>query len=105
MVVTRLLVSIHIDEGGSFDAVLTLPLDRKGGLGILDVDGLSVPVARQPCGEVFGSVEQPRIAGFGAEQHNLTEADDPLIVFGCPLLNVTDLIGKPKTLPLDHTFA
>jgi hypothetical protein len=23
-------VSIHIDEGGSFDAVLTLPLDRKG---------------------------------------------------------------------------
>jgi hypothetical protein len=28
-----------------------------------------------------------------------------LIVLGCALLNVADLIGKPKTLALDHTFA
>jgi hypothetical protein len=61
MVVTRPL------SGGCFDALLTLPLDREGGFGILDVDRLRIPVARQPCGELFGSVEQPGIAGFGGD--------------------------------------
>ena len=62
------------------------------------MDRLGVPITGQPRREVFGNIEQPGIAGFGGEQHKLSEADDTLILLCCPMLNVADLIGKPKLL-------
>jgi hypothetical protein len=54
---------------------------------------------------VVESIEQPRITGFGREKNQLANGDDTLVVLGSPTLNVVDLIGKAKTLAVDHTFA
>ena len=37
------------------------------------MDRFGHPVSRQPCGEPISGVEQPGIAGFGGEQHQLTD--------------------------------
>ena len=55
--------SIPVKECGSLDAVAPLPVNREGGLVLFDVEWFGVPIAGQPCGELIGGVQQPRIAG------------------------------------------
>ncbi len=64
--------TIHVDECVSLDAIAPLPVNREGGLVFFDVEWFGVPIAGQPCGELIGSFNQPRIARLGGEQDNLT---------------------------------
>ena len=70
-----------------------------------DVDGFGVAVAGRPCGESIGRVEQPGVAGFGREQDKLTNGDDAPMAVSRPALDVADLVGEAKALPLHHLFA
>ena len=54
--------SIPVNECGSLDAVVPVPINREGGLVFFDVEWFGVPIAGQPCGELIGGVQQPRIA-------------------------------------------
>ena len=91
-------VAINVDECRSLDAIAALPADREGGISLFDVDRFGVPITGQPCSELVGRVEQPRIASFGREQDELTDADHPSGVVGCAALNVADLTGETKAL-------
>jgi len=64
-----------------------------------------VAVAGQPCGELIGRVEQPGVAGFGREQDKLTNSDDAPMAVSRPALDVADLVGEAKAVPLHHLFA
>ena len=90
---------IGVNEGRSVDAIAALPTDRKRGIGFLDVDRFVLPVSSQPCREPIGGVEQPSIAGFGGEQHQLTDGNDAAVVIGCSALDIAHLIGERKLLP------
>src|SRR5208282_5295962 len=61
--------------------------------------------AGQPCGELIGRVEQPGVAGFGRQQDKLTNSDDAPMAVSSPALDVADLVGEAKALPLHHLFA
>ena len=98
-------LAIGIDEGGSLDAIVALPIDDDGGIVFFDVDGFGVAVAGQPCGELIGRVEQPGVAGFGREQDKLTNSDDAPMAVSRPALDVADLVGEAKAVPLHHLFA
>ncbi len=65
------------------------------------MDGFGVAVAGQPCGESIG----PGVAGFGREQDKLTNRDDAPMAVSRPALDVADLVGEAKVLPLHHLFA
>jgi hypothetical protein len=52
-------LAIGIDEGGSLDAIVALPIDAEGGIVFFDVDGFGVAVAGQPCGESIEWVASP----------------------------------------------
>ena len=65
--------SIHVNECGSLDAVAPLPFNREGGLVFFDVEWFGVPIAGQPCGELIGGVQQPRIASLGGKQDELAD--------------------------------
>jgi hypothetical protein len=77
------VANAHVTRGSS--------LANKLPVGVLDLNRLGVPIPGQPCGEVLGSIEQPDIAGFRGEQHELAEADNAFIVLGSPTLDVADL--------------
>src|ERR1700747_2192883 len=70
-------VAINVYECRSLDAIVALPADREGGISLFDVDRFGVPITGQPCSELVGRVKQPRIASFGREQDELTDADHP----------------------------
>ena len=59
--------SIHVDECVSLDATAPLPVNREGGLVFFDVEWFGVPIAGQPCDELIGSFNQPRIARLSVE--------------------------------------
>jgi hypothetical protein len=48
---------------------------------------------------------QKLIAGFGREQDQLTNSDDAPMAVSSPALDVADLLGEAKALPLHHLFA
>ena len=97
--------SIDVNECWSLDAIVALPVNREGGIVFLDVDRFGVAVAGQPCGELIGRVEQPRIAGFGGEQDKLTDGDDAPVMVGSPTLNVANFVGETKVLAMHHALA
>src|ERR1700746_2512862 len=97
--------TMTIHEGPSLNTVLPLPPDREGDVGVLDVNRFGIAIAGQPRGQVIEGIEQPGISGFGREENQLADCDDALAVLSTPTLNVVDLIGKPKTLAVHHTFA
>jgi len=66
-------IVVRIHEGRSLDTIAPLPSDSERSIGFVDVDRFGHPVSRQPCGEPISGVKQPDIAGFGGEQHQLTE--------------------------------
>ena len=98
-------IAIDVDEGGAFDAIAALPVDREGGIGFFDVDGFGVAITGEPGGELIGRVEEPGIAGFGREQDKLTDGDDAPVMVGGATLNVADLIGETEALAIDHALA
>ena len=57
------------------------------------------PIAGQPCGELIGSFNQPRIARLGGEQDNLTDRNDAPIMLGGPAQNVANFVARLKFLP------
>ena len=63
------------------------------------MDGFGVAVARQPCGELIGQVEQPDVTGFGRQQDKLTNSDDAPMAVSSPGMDVADLVGEAKALP------
>ncbi len=81
-------VTIGVDEGFAFDVVVTLPVDRKGSVGFLDVERFGVTLAGEPERQVIVAVDDPGVAGFGGEQRELTEGDDAPIVLGGAALDV-----------------
>ena len=60
-------IVIGVNKGRSLDAIPALPTDRKGDIGLFDVDRFALAVSSQSCREPVGGVEQPGIAGFGGE--------------------------------------
>src|SRR6516164_7715840 len=98
-------VAINVDECRSLDAIVALPADREGGISLFDVDRFGVPITGQPFSKLVGRVKQPRIASFGREQDELTDADHPSGVIGCTTLNVADLTGETKALAVHHALA
>ena len=62
-----------------YDAIAALPADGERSIGILDLDRFARAIAGEPHGEQIRAVEQPRIAGGGGEQHQLT--DGPAFVY------------------------
>jgi hypothetical protein len=76
--------SIHVNECRSLDAVAPVPFNREGGLVFFDVEWFGVPIAGQPCSELIGGVQQPRIASLGGKQDKLADGDDAPIVLGGP---------------------
>src|SRR6476620_8443745 len=105
MVVSRPGILIGVNERWSVDAIVALPTDRERGIGFLDVDRFALPVSSQPCREPIGGVEQPGIAGFGAEQDQLTDGDDAAVMIGCPAPDIAHLIGQTKILALHNPLA
>src|ERR1700690_3375507 len=85
--------SIHVDECVSLDAIAPLPVNREGGLVFFDVEWFGVPIAGQPCGELIGRFNQPRIARLGGEQDNLTDRNDAPIMLGSSAQNVANFVG------------
>ena len=63
------------------------------------------PIAGQPCGELIGSFNQPRIARLGGEQDNLTDRNDAPIMLGSPAQNVANFVGETKVLAIHHALA
>src|ERR1700719_1136458 len=98
-------VAINVYECRSLDAIGALPADSEGGISLFDVDRFGVPITGQTCSELVGRVEQRRIASFGREQDELTDADHPSVVVGCATLNVADLTGETKALAVHHALA
>ena len=56
---------IHVNEGGAFDAIASLPANREGGIVFLNMDLYGIPIMGELCGELIGRVQQPGIAGLG----------------------------------------
>jgi len=67
--------SIDVNECGSIDAIAALPVNCKGGIVFFDADWFGVSIAGQPCGELIGGVQQPRIAGIGGKQDKLADGN------------------------------
>jgi hypothetical protein len=88
--------SIHVDECVSLDAIAPIPVNREGGLVFFDVEWFGVPIAGQPCGELIGRFNQPRIARLGGEQDNLTDRNDAPIMLGSSAQNVANFVGETK---------
>src|SRR5271157_5091091 len=68
-------IAVRVDERWPIDAIAALPFDGKRGRGFHDLDRFSFAISGEPCGEEISAVEQPCIAGFGREQHQLTGID------------------------------
>src|ERR1700746_2697880 len=98
-------VAINVYECRSLHAIVALPADREGGISLFDVDRFGVLITGQPCSELVGRIKQPRIATFGREQDELTDADHPSGVVGCTTLNVADLTGETKALAVNTALA
>ena len=60
-------VAIRVDEGWTFDAVVSLPVDRKGSVGFFDVERFRVALAAEAERETVVAVDEPCIAGFAGE--------------------------------------
>jgi len=97
-------LSIAVDEGCAFDAVVTLPVDRKGGVGFFDVERFGVVLAGEPECEVIVAVDDPGIAGFAGEQRELTDCDDAPSVTGGAPSDLTDLVGKTKACTINRAL-
>jgi hypothetical protein len=80
-----------------------LPIDREVGIGLFDVDRLSIP--RQLRSEPIRSIQQPSIPCLCRRQDKLPNGNDSFVVSGCALLNVAYLIGETKVPALDHALA
>ncbi len=98
-------LSIGVDEGCAFDAVVTLPVDRKGGVGFFDVERFGVALAGEPECEGIVAVDDPGIAGFAGEQRELTDRDDAPIVIGGAASDIADLVGKTKACAINRALA
>src|SRR5208282_4972167 len=72
-------LAIGIDEGGSLDAIVALPIDDEGGIVFFDVDGFGVAVAGQPCGELIGRVEQPGAGCSGPRRRGESSSPPPSV--------------------------
>ena len=75
-------ITIRIDEGCAFDAVVAHPIDREGSVGLFDVERFGVAVAGEAERQVIVAVDDPSIAGFTGKQRELTDGDDASIVIG-----------------------
>ena len=84
---------------------MRIPVNCKGGIVFFDADWFGVSIAGQPCGELIGGVQQPRVAGVGGKQDKLADCNDAPIVIGCPALNVANLVDQTKGLAIHHALA
>jgi hypothetical protein len=66
------------------------------------VEWFGVPIAGQPCGELIGGVQQPRIASLGGKQDKLADSDDAAIVLGGPAQNVANFVSETKVLAVHY---
>ena len=82
-----------------------LPVNREGGLVFFDVEWFGVPIAGQPCGELIGRFNQPRIARLGGKQDNLTDRNDAPIMLGSSAQNVANFVGETKVLAIHDALA
>ena len=89
-------LAIGIDEGGSLDAIVALPIDDEGGMVFFDVEVFGVSVSGHAGGEVTVGIEQPCVAGFGREQYQRTDSHKTTIVFGGSAPDVFDLLGQEE---------
>src|SRR5258705_1198373 len=89
-------VAISVDEGGAFDAIVALPVDRKGSFGFFDVERFGVALAGEAERQVFFTVDDPGVASFAGEQRELTDGDDAPTVLGGAAGAIADLVGKTK---------
>ena len=49
---------IHVNEGGAFDAIASLPANREGGIVFLNMDLYGIPIMGELCGELIGRIRQ-----------------------------------------------
>ena len=56
-------IAIDEDECGTLDAVVPLPIDRKGDIGLFDMGGFGLPIACHACSQPIRRIQQPRIPG------------------------------------------
>ncbi len=69
------------------------------------MDRLALAISGEPCGKQIRAVEQPRVAGGGGEQHQLTNSDDATVMLGRAALDVAHLVGQPKATGFHHPLA
>ena len=50
-------LTVHVDEGPSFDAILPLPADRECCVRVLELDWFGVAIAGQPRRQMIESIE------------------------------------------------
>jgi hypothetical protein len=98
-------IPIRIDERRPIDAIAARPFDGKRGRGFHDLDRCSFAISGEPCGEEISAVEQPCIAGFGREQHQLTNRDYSSVMVGGPLLDIAHLVGQPNATAFHDPLA
>ena len=98
-------ITIRIDEGCAFDAVVAHPIDREGSVGLFDVERFGVAVAGEAERQVIVAVDDPSIAGFTGKQRELTDGDDASIVIGGAADDIADLIDETEVCALDHALA
>src|SRR6202035_3284968 len=65
----------------------------------------SGPPSRASRAASWSEGSSSRIASFGREQDELTDADHPSGVVGRAALNVADLTGETKALAVHHALA
>jgi hypothetical protein len=66
------------------------------------MDWFALAISGETRSEQIRAVEQPRIAGGGGEQHQLTNNDEPAVVLGRPALDIALLVGHPKAAAFHH---